>query len=497
MKDAGDPPASPGAEPRRLPHRLLASLPATVATALVLGLYVFFASGGTWEFRRLHWYDTIYANLGEGFLRGELGLAAQPDPRLGQLSNPYEKEQRESANIQYFWDTSYYRGKYYLYFSPVPVLLFHLPFRLIDGGWPMDQLASAFFSAWALLAGIAFVREAVRRVAGGAHIPLFVWILLIGLGNLVPFTLVAIRVYEVSILAGMAMSATWAWTTMRFLVSGRFRDAGWSGFWLGMAIASRPNLIFLLVVQLFVLRGIIPWRRLRAVAVAMLIPLALTGGAVAAYNAARFGNPLEFGVSYQLTGKDMRKHSVCSLCSVPEGIRLVNNVIQYTFFAPAVTSQFPFVLLAWPRLDPDVSYPGSEPHAGVGALVPLTLLGTLFGAMLALRSGATDPGTRGGTLALMAGWVALLGLSGCWYLVGRYTLDFTMLMTIGSAVCIESGLGWLRVTGVRIRPLRAVVLLLALYSTLLGVALGFQGPGEAFRNSNPALYEQVRSWFSG
>src|SRR5437867_10278914 len=101
------------------------------------------------------------------------------DPRLMALSFPYDMKAREG--IEYLWDASYFNGHYYLYFSPLPALIFYMPYRLLRGGYPRDALAAAFFSAWAFLAATAFARRALagRRL----HIPLPVWILLIGFGN--------------------------------------------------------------------------------------------------------------------------------------------------------------------------------------------------------------------------------------------------------------------------------------------------------------------------
>jgi hypothetical protein len=469
---------------------VLAILPPLLAGIAVLTVYVFFASGGHWEFRRITWFDTIYASLGEGFLRGDLSLAWQPDPRLGQLENPWDKAQRESQKIDYLWDTSYFRGRYYVYFTPLPVLIFHIPYRLVSGGWPMDQLVSAFFAAWAFLAATAFVAGAVRR----RQVPLPLWMLLAGVGNLVPFTLIAIRVYELSILTGMAMSATWAWATLRFLQTGLRRHAAWSGFWLAMSIVARPNLIILLVAQLFVLRGARP---LRKIVPAMLAPLIAVGLMAGAYNAMRFGNPLEFGVRYQLTGRDMRVHSVCGLCSTAEAIRLVNGVGHYVFWAPAVTSRFPFVTLLPPKLDPYVTYPGAEAHAGAFALIPVTLPGTCFAVLLALRRRDSSAGTRAGTITVGAAWLVLTFLSSCWYIVGRYSLDFSLLLTMGSVVCIEHGLAWLEEVSVRTRPIRIIVVLLALYSIVLGVLLGFSGPNDTFKTVNPELFEKAAGWMGG
>src|SRR5688500_11031105 len=119
---------------------MAARLPAAAAILAVVGTYVFFASVGTWEFPRVASTETHYANLSEGFRRGQLSMAIKPEPALVQLEDPYDVNARTRENAGFVWDASFYKGKYYLYFSPLPALLFHLPFRLVGGGYPRDSL---------------------------------------------------------------------------------------------------------------------------------------------------------------------------------------------------------------------------------------------------------------------------------------------------------------------------------------------------------------------
>ena len=102
-----------------------------------------------------------------------------------------------------------------------------------------------------------------------------------------------------------------------------------------------------------------------------------------------------------------------------------------------------------------------------------------------------EEGTRGGLRILLGAWLVLFGLSTCWFVVVRYVLDFSMLMTAGSVVAIEAGLSFLDEAGVRIRPLRAGAIVLALFSILFGIFLGFTGPQRAFELTNPEMYRML------
>ena len=474
---------------------VLRLLPTILAIVFVLTAYVFFGSNGKWEFRRVHWYTVpydapgagYYASLTEGFRRGQLSMAHTPDPRLVALKDPYDAFQRELVGTHYLWDASLYRGKYYLYFSPLPSFLFYWPYRIVGRDYPQDFLAAVFFSAWTFVMAAAFAR---RALAGRKlFVPLPLWVLLIGFGNVIVFLLPHIRTYEVAILCGSAMTATWAYSLLRFLETGARKQAFWMGVWLALSICARPNLGVLLLVAAIAILALRDRRLILRAATAALIPLSIVGLLMIAYNLRRFGHPLEFGIKYQLTFVDMAKFRVCGLCSLPEAVRIVNSSVQYVFWGPSVGSEFPFIDIQRSRLDPKVAFPaGAEQIVGIGALVPLTLLGTFF-ALILFRSKETA--VRAALLVMAAAWLALFGLAACWWVTARYAMDFMVLMTIAAAICVEAGLTFLASAGVSFRPLRVLAIVLALYSIAIGFFAGFNGTDWAFSRNNPELFKKL------
>lgn len=466
----------------------------------VLTAYVFFASAGRWTFHRVKTYEHFthlgegyYSMLAEGFLGGKLSVPYPPDPRLAAMSDPYDYLARDADKIEFLWDASYYRGKYYLYFSPLPVLLFYVPFRIVGRGFPPDALAALFFCAWALIALAIFVERATRAVR--RHVPLPIWLLVLGFGNVIPFILPRVRVYEVAIVAGMAMSSMWALALLRFLETRRRASAAWMGVWLALAICARPNLVVLVLVTAFAVWRVDDRRARRAAAIAAVVPLAVVVGAMLAYNYARFGDPFELGVTYQMTFVPMREHPVCGVCSVPELLRFINSAGHYVFWAPSVVSQWPFVDLQRTRLDPNTSFVGSADQvAGIVALVPLTFFGSLFALLAILRRDERSPDTRAALHLIAGAWLVLLGLSSCWWVTARYALDFMLLMTAGTIVCVEAGFAQLANAGFSMRPLRIAAIVLACYSILLGFFLGFMGSEGAFEYSNPELFHRLQEY---
>jgi hypothetical protein len=479
-------------------RRFAGAVPTAAAVLLVLTAYAYFGSAGTWEFRRVNWWEAFYAGLTEGFLNGHLSLRHEADPGLARLENPYEIKQR--AGITYSWDASYYKGKYYLYFSPVPALLFTLPFKVVGKGHPSDALTMTFFAMWAFLASAAFVARALRHVEGVKHVPLPLWVLLVGLGNILPFTLVEPHVYEVAVGCGMAMSATWGYTLLRFLERPSWRTAALMGFFLALTIATRPNMIVLAIVASWAVlrssRDQAPSpekrRNLRNRILAFAAAVMVIGGAYAIYNYQRFDSPFETGLSYQLTTKSMLNETPCRLCTPSDFSRFMNTLMHYIYYAPKFMSTFPFVDMRYNDVDKETSFPAmAEPMAGVGAVTPLAMIGSGLALLLVLGKRVRDTGTRAAMFLVAGAWIAMLTLSTCRWVTSRYSLDFAILMVAGAIFGIEQGLTFLREAGVSIRPLRVLVIVLALYSIVTGVLLGFAGPRNTFRLKNPEGFARI------
>lgn len=469
------------------------------AVAAVLLAYFFFATVGTMRFPLLragerHIDDPsadYYARLADAFLSGQTYLNEAPDARLEDVVNPFDPAQREG--IMVLWDASYYKGRYYLYWTPLPALLFHIPVRLVTGRYPDDALASTFFASWAFVAAALALHRTFRDRT--VNVPLWIGILTLGLGGLTPYTLSLVRVYEVAALCAMAMSATWALALLRFVEERTAAAALWMGAWLGLAIAARPTLALLFLPTLATFYLISGRRALVRTAVGFLVPLFVVGFALAGYNIVRFGNPFELGVRYQLSWISMQGVRFCSLCSVDDVLRLANGAIHYLFWPVRVWTDFPFLEALVARLDPKTSITAGAEHViGVFVINPLVMIATAAAAILVLAP-KRSVGVIGATAILAGGWLVLFGVSTCKYVVYRYSLDFILLMILAALICVEEGFEFLRASNVRVRLLRIAVATLCAYSIIVGILLGFEGPFLAFRRYNPELTEKIAAVF--
>ena len=460
-------------------------VPALVAILFVVALYVFAGSVGRYQFKRIEWWESSYASLSEGFLHGRTSLMQTPDPRLVALPDPYQPNARNG--IESVHDASYYKGKFYLYFSPLPALLVYIPIKLITGSYRADILAGTIFGVCAFLVQAAFVLRALR--GRKTWLPPWLWILFIGIGNLTLFILLDIWMYEVAVLCGMFFASLWAYALLRFIENATWRTAAMLGMFAALAIVSRPTLLILL------LATVAPLRKRRD-AIALAIPLLVIGSMYGAYNYARFGSPFETGQQYQLTNVSLREFHSCRLCTGPELGRFVNSVNQYLFRAPTVNAHFPFATLSYNEFDPAVSFPAKhEEVGGIVPIIPLTIAGTLAVILLWMGKGRT-PQTRTATLLIATGWLTMFALSTCAWVTARYELDFIPALTLGALLAVEESLTMLRDLGLRTLPLRLLTILLAFYSIGLGILLGFGGRTMAFQRFNPELFARIASWFT-
>jgi hypothetical protein len=136
--------------------------------------------------------------------------------------------------------------------------------------------------------------------------------LALGLATGVPVLLSRCSVYEVPISCGymltvLALGAIWL----------ALHEPRRRGRWVttaslayGLALGARPSLLFGAVILLVPV--IQAWRERQSIwllVIAAVAPVTLAGLALMLYNTRRFGNPLEFGLHYQLASErqDMQR----------------------------------------------------------------------------------------------------------------------------------------------------------------------------------------------
>jgi len=281
-----------------------------------------------------------------------------------------------------------------------------------------------------------------------------------------------------------------------------------AGLGWGLAIGSRYNLAIsiLLFVGFAVVwigqerRGTHFWPDLGC----LLAPLALCVLGLGIYNFARFRNPLETGLTYQLT-VPVRHYFL--------GSYLPSNLYAYLFYPLTVVDRFPFVratlyenaglppwlgavsVKAGNQFDPVmVGLLSSSPSMWLLALgIPL--------AVLLARSDGRQPVLPPGRFAffaviLIASLAQLLFLLVYYYGAVRYLADVYLLLTLIVAMLV-----WRTDEMLRSRPRLRVcfwvmVVGLGMWTAGIGFFGGFDIPPQIFLHSNAALYSHLAQFWN-
>ena len=314
--------------------------------AAIAAFYVWTATSSQYAFVWGTKKPDHYNLLAEGFLSGHLHLAVDPPKELLALPNPYDPV----ANAPYrLHDVSLYKGHYYVYFGPVPVLGLYLPWRILTGWSIPNNLAVIIF----LVAGDVFLCMLLFRLLDtcGIRLP---WlqkrfaIAAICLCSTAPIILRRAFMYETAVAAAMCFTAAGFYFLARYMTSERPR--GWhaiaAGLCLGLTPGCRPNYLVVVGVAsvvyfVYLLRGRGMTGR------GLLRELYLFGGPIAAcglllcwYNFARFGNPFNVGQTYQLVGNDADRGISSNWSSLLPGL------YRFLLERPVWVRHFPFFELS-------------------------------------------------------------------------------------------------------------------------------------------------------
>jgi tetratricopeptide (TPR) repeat protein len=434
-----------------------------LAAIVVLVVYGVIAGTADSELGSRTGAEAYYNRLIDGFGKGQLSLDLAPPAGLAQLADPYDPVANARFHGEMYspgriHDLSYYHGKLYLYFSVIPAVVLFLPFHWLTGAYLSHQQACGLFCGVGFLASAALLGS-IRRHC----FPLAGWLaatvstLGVGLIPLVPVVLQRPDVWEVAITASYAfwmLSLLFVWNSCQ-RPAPSWPTALGLGMTVGLAIGCRPNSCLgasLLLWPLARALGVGPERdrpRNHGAAAALLVPLAGIGAALLAYNYARFGNILEFGQRYQLSGEKVAEGAIRHF---DLGFLWFNFRLYFLEY-PGWQGAFPFLKeLTVSKMPPGYGF--VENPVGVLTLLPFILCAAAV--PWAIRDLPEGPRRA---LAAIVGAMLILFIAGAGpiglYFTSavRYQLEFipalVLLAVIGFLALVSRGRrgGWLAVTG--------------------------------------------------
>ncbi len=186
-------------------------------------------------------------------------------------------------------------------------------------------------------------------------------------------------------LFAQVVSVAMVLAALRVGVSGRWPAL--AGLLLGLGVASRLPVVFAIPAVAVLYAGPAAswrpdWRRIAGRLVRLALPIAVVGLAVAAYNAMRFGSPLDFGYGLIVSGQDQQTGCIPATCTYPtsepwftDGIESISYIPRslghalFDFFR--VTPDAPYLLPSWSGL----SIALTMPLLGLVARAPWRQLG--------------------------------------------------------------------------------------------------------------------------
>lgn len=348
--------------------------------AVILLFYFWTTTGGYNYFDFRVNYQSYYNDLAQSFLAGKLNLLYEPRPELLALRNPYDPSINGPYRVH---DASLYKGKYYLYFGPTPVLAIYMPYRLILHHGTHDNFALFIFSVGTLIWGILLLFYLKKKYFN--NIPEWMVLLTIsvlGFANATPILMRRPAIYEVAISSGLffLMGAIYLFTTAFSKEKPSKSKLFLGSLFLGLAVGARPQIGLSCVLFPFiwfrVLKKISPkhWITALPSILVSFLPFVLCIIGLLVYNYLRFDNILEFGTKYQLAGKLTNAYNLFDVSRIP--VNLYLNIFQ----PPFIDSYFPFAHLKV-SVPAFISYPpyyDNGPIAGVIPGIPFINLIFLF-----------------------------------------------------------------------------------------------------------------------
>jgi hypothetical protein len=432
---------------------------------------------------------SVYNLLTDAYLQGQLSLLIAPDPRLLQLSDPYDPNQ--NGAIGHLHDMSLYKGKYYVYFGPAAAVTLFLPFRLLLGIPLPDRLAACFFGTAAFIAACLFLKTALARFC--PRTPRFIFYGLcyaLGFSNIFPSVLRRPQFYEIAITSGQCFLIWGLYLLLRASLDEKQSTLrlALGGASLGMAVLARPSLLFggLALVWTFLLKDDIGLKEKQRRFLIAAAPYAAMLILVGIHNYLRFDSPFQFGIRYQLADLNSSKVQFFSAG------RLFGNAFLYSLYPPKISATFPYLGLFLPSLKPEANYILFEPIAGLFWLSPLCLALLLLPVLVVgKQNGAAKCGLLAfiGVLTVIGAILFLLDAS--LMATVRYLADFASLFFITAAI---TGLRTAEMISSPVlkRGAIGIIVSLAVLGIVIGFPIGLVSQYSSLKDSAPGQFESLK-----
>lgn len=259
---------------------------------------------------------------------------------LQKLDNPYIYEQRK--NINYLFDTSYYKGHYYSYYTILPILFILLPIYLIT-----HKFLNLIIVNWIILSFIIYftgklyyfiMNKYIKNISNFRYI---LGLLTILFGSNIFLLLRGLK-YDIAVSCGILFIILSIYLIMLTENKKNIRlKYIFAGITTGFVVLSKPSyIIYYLIIFYIFGKFYIKYIHNKHYLLYYITPIIIIALMQMGYNYLRFDSIFEFGIKYQLTGFSLQKVQYCSIKKILRGLKF------YTFQLPIFTNQFPYIIMS-------------------------------------------------------------------------------------------------------------------------------------------------------
>ncbi|MDR2591557.1 MAG: hypothetical protein LBC59_01970 [Chitinispirillales bacterium] len=217
--------------------------------------------------------------------------AERPYDDVWRFANGYE------FGVDWAWDISYYKGKYYTYYGVVPVVLLYLPYKLITGNYLSHNSAIFVFTVITVIFLALLWRFLVKKYMPNARFAFYLlsFLALFFVSRLSDCLRVP-NMWTIVIVAGLAFTVAGTFLLLKSIDKENINrlQLFFACLCLALAVGCRPNMVFVSIIVPAVL-----WkRRSWKLAMFILIPYIMVAVPICLYNYVRFDSIFEFGHRY-------------------------------------------------------------------------------------------------------------------------------------------------------------------------------------------------------
>jgi hypothetical protein len=442
---------------------------------VILG-YIIFALPHVIKDRFSREPETQYQYLTAGFLAGQLSLSIKPAPELLLQDNPYNPFENVYTRLH---DASLYKGKYYLYFGPLPVITFYIPFKLLTGFYPPAALGICIFTTLGFLLNFLLlikirdkyfptISESQLNFAG----------LLIGFANGSPFLFYMPRFYEIAIASAYCFVSL-AMFSLYKIFDGKCKASNVVIFstCLALAAAGRPHFglacLCLVPAIAYYLVKYQAKQNLSQLLLALFIPPLGIGLALLMYNYARFDAFFEFGHTYQVSNAD---YTHTTLINENFFYRYPLQLYYYFIKPYYYHSNSPIPSWMFPFVFGNIRY---EFVTGILATTPVTLFILFTSKLFTVFSNNRDPidiqfkwFLRSIVLMMSSIFIFLLSVE---FVAQRYETDFLPYLMILAIINIWFIQKNTTLPAILMRIAKPYFIFVGVISILVGICFGLMG----------------------